>query len=193
MWVTEQRQNKREGILGPERHAELEAIPGWAWDKHQAVWQAHYVALRSFADREGHASPAQKHVEGNLNLGGWLANQRNRVDALTDTQRSQLEALPGWSWRPQDEAWERATAALRQYLAREGHSLVPTGHSENGFTLGRWVAKRRVLHRSGELPAELAHWLENQRGWTWEPRSDAWEQGFEALARYAQQHGTARA
>jgi hypothetical protein len=190
-WVTEQRQNKREGALSSERQAELEAIPGWAWDKHEATWQAHFAALRTFVDREGHASTSQKHVEGNLRLGGWVANQRNRAEALSATQRSQLEALPGWTWRPRDKSWERASATLRQYVSREGHSLVPTGHIENGFGLGRWVAKRRVLYRSGDLPAEQARWLQSQRGWTWEPRSDAWEQGFALLARYARRHGAA--
>jgi superfamily II DNA or RNA helicase len=190
-WVAEQRQRKREEALDDRRQADLESVPGWAWDKHEATWMAHYEALQTFTDREGHARVHQKHVEGNLRLGGWVANQRNRAEGLSDTQRSQLEVLPGWTWRPLDESWERGADALRSYVAREGDSSVPLGHCEDAFGLGAWVAKRRALYRSGKLSEQQIRWLEARPGWSWDPRTDRWERGFEALVRYTRQRGSA--
>lgn len=81
------RNDYRLGKLAPERVAELEQLPGWAWDPRNAQWQdsadqikAHYRAHHTL---EGLPEPLQR----------WVARQRRAQ--LTDAQRTQLEAIPG--------------------------------------------------------------------------------------------------
>lgn len=75
------------GKLAPERVAELERLPGWAWNPRTAQWQetaeqvtSHY---REHHTLEGLPEPLQR----------WVARQRRAQ--LTDAQRAQLEAIPG--------------------------------------------------------------------------------------------------
>jgi hypothetical protein len=118
-------------------------------------------------------------------------NQRSRADMLTEQQRAQLEGVPGWAWRPRNDAWERGSAALGDFVAREAHADVPTDWIENGYALGRWVARRRGLKRSGRLSSDHANWLEAQPGWSWHALDHRWERCYELLADYAREHGSA--
>ena len=75
----------------------------------------------------------------------------------------------------------KAIEALRSFVEREGHALVPTGHVENGYQLGHWVTyvrsrKRTVIVDGNGQPVmaslvdpALADLLETFPGWTWGP------------------------
>ncbi len=92
---------------------------------------------------------AAKHVEGGLRLGPWVRNRRATTGAgrLDPARVAELEALPGWTWDPYGDDWAAGLAALRAFVAREGHARVPQRHVEGGFRLGSWVTSRRVEHR----------------------------------------------
>src|SRR5204863_147484 len=82
----------------PERRARLDAIPGWAWDAQDAKWEKGFLALRSFAEREGHMSPPNGHVEHGVLLPSWIQQQREkaRQGRIREDRKQRLEALPGW-------------------------------------------------------------------------------------------------
>ena len=198
-WVVHQRVKYREGRLEASISGFVERLPGWVWDPGQEKWEVAFAELEAFAGVEGHSRPKQKHeTPGGLQLGTWVANQRQffKKDKLSPEQVTRLEALPGWVWNTVEANWEEAFALLEAYVAREGHSGVPQGHSESGFGLGVWVNKQRGKYRKGKTPPNKATRLLSLEGWEWEPGnarlSEGLSQGLEALEQFAADHGHAR-
>ena len=81
---------------------------------------------------------------------------------------------------------------LSQYVQREGSAFVPTGHEEDGFRLGQWVARSA----SATSPRESSTGRREPRlaalaGWTWDALEAKWEEGFERLSVYVQREGSA--
>ena len=137
-------------------------------------WEEAVEKLQQYAEREGHARVAAAHVEGDgFKLGGWVQNQRQGyANGKMDPERARtLEALPGWSWSPQVEAWGEAVARLEEYVAREGNARVAVGHVEgDGFRLGAWVLNQREGYKTGKIDPEKQRRLEALPGWMWDPR-----------------------
>ena len=87
--------------------------------------------------------------------------------------------------------WERGFAALEAYIREHGNALVPSNYkSSDGFGLGRWVMVQRRAKRLGRLGQDKKHRLE-QVGFVWGPRhvQHTWEQSFQKLLAYKQEHG----
>jgi hypothetical protein len=104
----------------------------------------------------------------------------------------ELEAFPGWTWRPFDGRFERGLAALSDYVLRHGSAKVPQAYrTHDGFPLGTWVNARRQALRKGRLGADRRAALEAFRGWTWEPLVDDFPAGFAALMAYLAEKGHA--
>lgn len=103
-WIERQRQHFLMGRIQRQgdHAARLESVPGWKWSESYAQrWDRHYAALKKFAKREGHAKVPQKHIEGDVMLGEWVRNQRQRRQWLRDnhpTRVTRLEAIRGWTW-----------------------------------------------------------------------------------------------
>jgi hypothetical protein len=151
--------------------------------------------LQNFVAREGHARVPQVYREKDgYPLGGWVAAQRRtRTNGrLSDDRARRLEALPGWSWKKSENAWDDGYARLKRFVEREGHAGVPTGYHEDGYPLGTWVTRLRRLYRKGTLNPERRARLEALPGWTWDPRQAAWEAGFARLQSFIEREGHAR-
>ena len=86
------------------RVAELEALPGWAWDRLEDRYQRSLEALRQFSLRNGHLEIPRRHVETfdgeDFKIGSWATSRRveHRKGALAAERVADLEALPGWKW-----------------------------------------------------------------------------------------------
>jgi hypothetical protein len=100
-----------------------------------------------------------------------------------------LEALPGWSWDPFTDRWEKAYAALVKFTNREAHARVPGTHVEDGVRLGKWVTHQR----SGrdKLTGEQQKRLEALPGWNWDARTDQWHRKLNLLGQFQQREGHA--
>jgi len=86
--------------------------------------------------------------------------------------------------------WDYCYGLLQKYSETEGHALVPAKYKlPNGYRLGGWVTVQRV-NREKLLP-ERKERLESVVGWSWDPISDQWEEGFRHLAEYVQSYGSA--
>ncbi len=97
-WVTVQRKNRDSVTLG--RKARLEALPGWVWGSHDALWEEGYCHLEEFSLAEGHCKVESKYIAlDGYRLGAWVSSQRNKMDIMSAERRSRLDALPGWLWR----------------------------------------------------------------------------------------------
>jgi hypothetical protein len=205
-WVTDQRvkrdkmpdsqRERLESLPGwiwdaRARRKLLESVRGWSWDPYSESWERGYAALASFAERQGHARVPRDFLEGGINLGNWVAEQRGSRSRMTDERRQRLEALPGWSWNAVEESWMQHLELLRAYADREGHTNVPVDCVEDGLKLGQWTRLRRREHK--KLSPERQALLESIPGWFWGSKGDyVWNQKFEMLRRFVEHEGHAQ-
>jgi hypothetical protein len=192
-WVVTLRRAWNAGTLAPDRITALECLPRWTWDTADARWEDTFAVLVAYARRVGHARVPQEHVEDGVGLGTWVSRQREvyRRGDLPVDRAARLAALPGWTWDPATDHWERGFAALQRFVAREGNPHVPQDHCEGEFALGGWVSRQRELSRRRELRADRAARLASVDGWSWDRVTDEWEKGFTFLEQFAAREGHA--
>jgi hypothetical protein len=189
-WVAVQR-NNADGISA-ERRARMEALKGWSWDPLSDRCEEGFRHLTEFVGREGHARvPASYKTEDGYLLGAWVAKQRATRDIASEETKSRLNGLPGWTWDPLTEKWEKGFRHLQEFVEREGHAKAVAGYElPNGFKLGVWVNTQR---RSIELlTTDKKSRLEELPGWSWDPFSDQWEEGFRCLKEFVEREGDAK-
>jgi superfamily II DNA or RNA helicase/uncharacterized protein (DUF2267 family) len=189
-WVIRQRAAKQG--MTPTRQARLEALPGWSWNTIEDAWEVGYSRLKDFVAREGHARvPFDYKTENGYPIGSWVNTQRTLRDRLPSVRRTRLEALPGWSWSSQEDAWEVGYSRLKDFVAREGHARVPFDYkTENGYRVGSWINNQRTIR--DRLPPERTARLEALPGWVWDVLAAQWEDGFRYLAEFAGATGHSR-
>lgn len=192
VWVQNRRRNFRDRILGAERVAELESLPGWTWDPLADLQNAGIEVLRRYVAEYGTSNvPADTVFEG-INLGGWVQERRknHRQGQLAPSRIADLEALPGWTWNEIADRWSSTFDVLQKYVAEHGTAEVPRRTEVGEVQLGQWVGRQRKYRRGGQLsPARVAE-LEALPGWTWDPKEDQWNAGLGALRAYVAENGT---
>lgn len=210
-WVEQQRIARRRGVLPESRARRLEQIPGWAWDKSAARWQATVKILQAYAAEHGTVA---EHPTGSSrfagmkdaetprrDLGVWMAAQRQayRLGTLTEDQVAALEALPGWDWDAGLPAVDVAMVeALRVFVEFEKHADVPEQHLEDGLRLGSWCWAVRRRRWTGTLAPALFDEIRaatpskfREGHFDWAKSETQWRLGYFALRQYAQREGTA--
>ena len=166
-WVNSQRSAYRTGQLSDERARELASESGWTWDVRSARWDKCFAALERHTARSGSAAAPKGLVSDGVDLGQWVQSQRaaHQAGKLQSERAQRLEALPGWSWAVQEDAWERGFTALQAFVTRKGHARIPQFHVENGIRLGQWVAVQRNSYRNGRWDQDQsAGWSRYQAG-----------------------------
>jgi len=193
-WVRTQRSFCKRGRLNTDRVSRLERLPGWTWDVSDAQWEEAFQVLERFVAREGHAGVPVDHKEDGFALGSWVNNRRSdqRQEKLGVDHVSVLEALPGWTWNPNDAKWEEAFQVLERFVAREGSAKeVPGTHREDGRALGAWVNAQRSSWKRDKLRADRVSRLEAVPGWTWNLLDARWDEAFASLERFVARRGHA--
>ena len=126
-------------------------------------------------------------------LGQWVSNLRMRRSGLDPEKACQVEAVPGWTWDPYAEQWDEGFRYLVDYIKEYGDARPPRDFvSRDGFRLGQWVTVQRVTKLRKRMDEQRSHRLENLHGWSWDPRADAWEEGFQHLAQFLKESGGVR-
>ncbi|MFB8050697.1 helicase associated domain-containing protein [Streptomyces rubiginosohelvolus] len=168
----------KEQVRAARRAAALAAIdPDWNPD-WPVGWQRHYTALAGLVAPGsvlGYVEPGAM-VNG-LDVGGWLAAQRDGWERLAVGQRERLVQLgvrppekpaavparPRRAGGARAGAFERGAAALAQYVEREGTVVVQRSWSEElpdgtPVRLGVWLSnmKTRRATLTGEQLQRLA-------------------------------------
>ena len=151
-------------------------------------WDEWYGLLRKFYKREGHCRVPAANEEDGVNLGRWVGTQRSRKKSLTPDQIKRLDSL-SFSWDPFADQWEQAFAALQKFHRREGHCRVQANRKESGLSLGIWVSRQRGQKKS--LTPDRLKRL-NDLGFSWDPVTELWEQGFAALQKFHMREGHCR-
>ena len=183
-WVQTQRHNK--GKLPQNRLKRLDSI-GFIWDQPEAKWEKHFAALLKYHKREGHTLVPVSHTENDLSLGSWVRNQRSIRSKIPAARQKRLGEI-GFTWDVFSNRWDEAFAALNCFKKREGHTLVPGGHVENGIRLGTWTTNQRSQKASIE-PARL--WQLNEIDFVWDANAESWKQYFAAFLKFIKREGHA--
>ena len=185
-WVNNQR--TRRAMISPEKTRRLEAFPGWTWSALDVAWEKGFRCLSDYANEYGDCLvPALHKLTNGYGLGSWVTKQRSDQATISSERTSRLESLTGWSWNPQDEAWETGFRHLSDYAAKAGDCLVPASHQlTNGYRLGSWLNGQRCNHAT--ISPERTSRLEALPGWTWSALDEAWEAGFRYLSKYAEEN-----
>ena len=186
-WIGSQRTKKN--TLSRDRRDRLDALVGWNWDAHAALWEEGFFYLQEFVDKSGHSRVAAGYVlEDGFQLGGWVNSQRKNKGKISQDRRVRLEAIPGWSWGPNDEQWEESFAHLQEFVSQHGHCRVAQSYkTADGFRLGVWVSVQRT--NKDKTPLERIERLTALPGWCWDSLIAKWEQAFGYLQEFVQQEG----
>jgi superfamily II DNA or RNA helicase len=193
-WVNSQRTNYMSGTLDKGRVRRLESVPGWVWDARADLWDEGFQHLLNYVAEHGDARVPRPYMVGDYRLGQWVGVQRsgNSQGTLTPERRRRLEELPGWSRDIKTDSWEEGFRKLLEFVDVRGTSRVPQSYSTGGFRLGIWVTLQRKAYFGGTLNDDQVKRLGALPQWSWNPREDAWEEGFRRLAEYTRQHGQAQ-
>jgi len=184
-WVKVQRTNRDH--MSPEHKQRLEHL-GFVWDVSAVAWEEGFSKLLKFKNVEGHCRvPRNLSLDG-FNLGQWVVTQRTRQDSLSLEYKQRLEDL-GFVWAILDVAWEEGFSKLLQFKNAEGHCGVPSSAKLAGFNLGKWVVRQR--HVQDRMSLERKQRLD-EIGFVWDPRNEAWEEGFSKLLQFKNAEGHCR-
>jgi hypothetical protein len=184
-WVAVQRRNP--STLSADRLAKLNAL-NFVWHAFETAWEVGFSQLQKFFNKEGHANVSMKHVEDGYKLGSWVSNQRTKQPTLSAEQLAKLNDV-GFVWEVWSSAWDLGYEKLQEFHQREGHSLVPRDHIEDGYKLGSWVSNQRTkqLNLSAEMLAKL-----DELGFVWNKIEHAWQDGFDQLKVFQLREGHCR-
>jgi len=86
--------------------------------------------------------------------------------ALDAGREKRLQELPGWTWDPNAERWEKGFRQLLAYVERHGDARVPKSYTVDGYNLGYWVGNQRSFYSRGTLDPDRQHRLQDLPGWT---------------------------
>jgi len=121
-------------------------------------------------------------------LGAWVHTQRqaHRMGSLSAERTRHLSEV-GFVWSKLESTWEDNFQRLEQYTEEHGDCLVPASfETKDGNKLGDWVSNQR--QRKGTLSEEQTRRL-NEVGFEWKLFESAWEENFQRLEQYTEEHG----
>jgi len=187
IWVGHQR--KAIDKLETERKSRLEGLLGWVWNAIDDKWEKGFQYLSEFARREGHCkvSALRKTADG-YPIGTWVSVQRIAKEKLPHERKIRLEAIPGWIWDIRANKWDEGYRNVKEFVEREGHAKVPKDFKTAvGYQVGNWVDQQRI--NKDKLTPERKIRLDALTGWSWNPYSDQWEDGFRYLVEFVYREG----
>ena len=185
-WVGTQRKAYQDKKLSEGHKKRLEEI-GFIWDAIEADWEEMFTALKEYKERFGHCNIPSIWAE-NKQLAEWIKAQRKnyRRATLSDDKIKRLEDI-GFVWDFPESSWEMKFDALKEYKKNHGNCNVPQGWAENK-QLGRWVGRQREAYQDKKLSNDRVRRLKDI-GFVWEPYESDWEEMFEVLKEYKENHG----
>ncbi len=182
VWVTTQRQTRKNGKLSEEKIRLLDEL-GFVWEPFDAKWEQKYLELLSFKETHGNVNVPRHY---STDLGTWVHNQRHnrKVGAISEDRIQRLDEI-GFEWEPVEAQWNEQYEKLAMYKAKHGNLDAPQRSSTK---LGLWSNSQRQNRKNGILTAERIRLLD-EIGFEWTPRDSVWDEGFNKLLAYKAEHG----
>jgi hypothetical protein len=89
-------------------------------------------------------------------------------------------------------SWNYAYALLLNYFKQEGHARVSREYkTSDGYKLGNWVTTQRYNFKKSQLSLERIKKMESIEGWSWNPKSEKWNDAYYQLKLFVEQEGHA--
>ncbi len=83
------------------------------------------------------------------------------------------------------DGWEEGFSHLKQFSDRNGHCRVAQSDTtDDGYRLGSWVNHQRITKE--KIGTDRRQRLEALPGWSWDPRSERWEDCFSQLKSFSE-------
>ncbi len=200
-WITTQRrvkQGKVSGILTENQITQLDAL-GMIWrNPLELRWEKNFSEAQQYYQKVGNLRvPVNYVTEKGFPLGRWICNLRQlRAQGKMTIQQIELLSSIGMIWGELDYLWEKNYQAALDYYLAHGHLQVSCNHvTPDGFALGRWIARLRLI-RKGRISGAAKLTKEQIRrldaiGMVWGNQHDnKWEQMYAEAKRYALAHGS---
>ena len=183
-WVSVQRRLRNKNLLPKERINRLNTL-NFSWDPLTEQWEEAFNELKRFHENKGHCRVNQAYVVNEINLGVWVAVQREKKSQLSQEKIARLNTL-GFSWDPYEEKWEEACLALCKFREKHGHCAVPVHYNVNKLKLGAWVSNQRQNKKTLSKDRLLKL---NEIGFIWDPNAEKWLRYFKSLKSYWERTG----
>ena len=168
-WQHTMRQNYKAGKLTTERVAELESMPGWAWDSDN--FSANLKHWMDQYSRKGNATPSMKSKDpGEKRAGQWQSKVRQNYKAgkLTTDRVAELESMPGWAWETTDPFSANLKHWMDQYSRKGNVNPSKISKDPGEKRAGQWQNKMRQNYKAGKLTTDRVAELESMPGWAWD-------------------------
>jgi superfamily II DNA or RNA helicase len=170
-WVAKQRSRYQAGQMAQERAEALQSVPGWTWSprRERDAFSAAVARLGQYVDDHGTARvPDGWLAADGFMLGKWVGNQRRayRAGTLTPQRIDVLESFDGWSWAPDDDAFDAKVAVLDTFLRTHGR-MPRTVEVVDGERLGVWVRALQRKYAAGKVIPQRVAAVEALDGWSW--------------------------
>ena len=163
-WVCVNRREYKRGKLDPGKIEKLNVL-GFSWNSKEDSWNEMFQHLVEYHKLYGH-SKVPLHYSNNLQLGRWVAGNRQRYKKGTlNTDKIEKLDVLGFSWNPHDDYWEQIFQNLIEFKQVYNHCNVPLNYSNNP-QLGTWVNTNRQRYKKGKLDQDKIEKL-NQLGFEW--------------------------
>ncbi|MBE7896222.1 hypothetical protein G7L40_20030 [Paenibacillus polymyxa] len=93
-WVTTQRQLLKNNLLSQKRIDRLNSI-GFQWETQNETWDSFYEILRQYKYNHGNCNVPRVYIEGKVNLGNWVSNQRQayKMNKLSQERIVKLQSI----------------------------------------------------------------------------------------------------
>ena len=203
-WLNTNKDAYKKGKITEERFNALNRL-GIIWNYLDYAWEIGYAHAKEFYLANGHLKMSYDYVcNDGYKLGSWIGNQRSKVrnaekngcpSVLSNEQKKRLDDI-GMDWNPYETSKELGYAHAEEFFRKNGNLSVPDNYvSEDGFLLGRWLARKRVYYRKGRLSEEEIKRLESLH-FVKTPLSERkrklWEKGYAHAEAFFKEHGTLR-
>jgi hypothetical protein len=166
-------------------------------DDAYECWHMNLNLLRAYVEELDDLPPAKNTIYRGVNLGGWVAAQRQAKKSgdsgMTPDQIAALESVPGWYWEAtKDDVWEGNLGRLHAYVREYGHLPTKKHNIYLGVNLFIWVQTQRVSmagsragRATGRMTPERAAALACVPGWRWRyNQNTTWKEKFKLLCKY---------
>ena len=188
------RQTLAKNLLSKTQFEKLDKL-NVDWDitmSRDQRWELMYARLQDFHAVFGHSRVPQKWNK-DPQLALWVQVQRRmHTQGKLRKYREQKLREVDFVWSIKtifDSQWKQKFEELEAFYKKNGHTRVPGKNSK----LVGWMERQRLAKSTGQLSAERLKKLEGI-GFIWnfqDIKEQAWEQKFNELKQFRQEHGHA--
>lgn len=154
-------------------------------DERLGSWEINFQKLVAYKEEHGDCLVRTSDKKNKLRT--WVSEQRTSKTKgkLSADKIKRLDNI-GFSWKPDEEAWEMQFQNLVSYKKEYGDCLVPQDWKDKTF--GNWVSTQRLSKRNEKLDADKIAMLDSI-GFVWNTLDHFWNLRFQDLVAYKEKHG----